>query len=1275
METGEVVGDRFVVEALAGQGGMGTVYRALDRVTGERVALKVLAGGPPLYEERFLQEAAALAAVSHPAVVRYVAQGIGGALWLAMEWLEGEDLAQRLERCQRLDLGSALALAARAADGIAAAHQAGLVHRDLKPSNLFLVGRDPRAVKVLDFGVARITERIRPLTKTGQMIGTVGFMAPEQILGERDLDARADIFALGCLIFECVTGQPAFPGATSIAIIAKVLREEPVRPSSIEPAIPSALDSLLMSMLSKQRTARPSTADEVAEALRNIAGAQLDQDTIVTPAARPSYGSVTGREQRLVSVVLLVPRAPDESVGPIATKVGAAHGTETLELGEGAHLLIMPVAGAAKDQAARAASCALALRAELTEVRIAIGTGLAEPTGAIPVGPAIDRAAALIDRFLTNDWITIDEATAGLLDDSFEIAKGDNEQAGGTFLVGRARSRKSGRPAPRNTPFVGREKEMAIVQAVLAECFDEAVPRAVVVTGALGAGKSRLRRECLERALAASEPPRAVIARADVVGAGAALYLVRQIVERIAGIREGESSEKKARLLAAFLEADERRGSREFLFELIGCVQLEAPSAELRAARDEPRVLAEALKRSFAEFLRHEARSGPLIVVLEDLHWGDEASIEFIAEAMKDTEELPLLVMGLARPDVWSALPRLREMLAPQEVALGGLTPRAARKLAEAALGFPTLGSTTAPELIAQIVQRSDGNPFFIEELARSSTEGRLDTSETVLAIVQSRLQRLEPEARRFLRAASVFGRNFLREGPLALLGESTRSSDIDDLVTYLEQRDVLTRDPQHPSSLAFKHDLLRDASYTTLPDVERREAHRLAGEWLEQRGSEDAAVLAEHFERAGESARAVEWLARAVVESQNAGSYARVIALTTRAIDAGAGGELRGTLRVAEALARAWQHDWASARVATSEALSLLPPGSVPWFRAVAVHCFACVSLGDASAIDDAAASVTSLADEPEPSGPYGFALFVLILIHSLSGHRATAEALLERLNRRGEDSATDPGFVAWRAIARAHVALSIDGEPGHALRHLRLAAQYVPALSDGVARALHAFFTATALHDSGDSAGATRMSKALAAAAGLEAVPYLRSWTKHVVGRSLLGEGKLEEALEVASSLEAGDDALFGQRVRSLLAQTLIALGRVDEAEEMAAKVVLGTFSPQDVAIAHAVDARVKLRRGDLEAALQPALRAHVLLAEYGCASTAGSLIYLTRAQIVSVLGPPEDARLVVAVARERIRAIAAGIDDPALREAWLSARDNLKTLTLAHSLCGPD
>src|SRR5438045_67531 len=142
MQPGNIVADRFVVERLAGRGGMGSVYRAFDRISGEHIALKVVDAGSSIFEERFFREARALASISHPAVVRYVAQGaMPRYLWLAMEWLEGEDLATRVER-ERLELGEALALVARVADAVAAAHDAGVVHRDLKPSNLFLVGGD-----------------------------------------------------------------------------------------------------------------------------------------------------------------------------------------------------------------------------------------------------------------------------------------------------------------------------------------------------------------------------------------------------------------------------------------------------------------------------------------------------------------------------------------------------------------------------------------------------------------------------------------------------------------------------------------------------------------------------------------------------------------------------------------------------------------------------------------------------------------------------------------------------------------------------------------------------------------------------------------------------------------------------------------------------------------------------------------------------------------------------------------------------------------------------
>ncbi|HVY49794.1 MAG TPA: serine/threonine-protein kinase, partial [Minicystis sp.] len=189
----KVVADRFEIEAEAGAGGVGIVYRALDRATGERVALKLLLGGDR--SGRFSREAEVLASLSHPAIVQHVGHGVtaGGAPWLAMEWLEGQTLAARL-REQGLTIDETLALARRVAAGLAALHERGVVHRDVKPTNLFLVRGDPRDVRILDFGIVRLLGA-EPFTIAGAVLGTPAYMAPEQAKGKEDIDARADVFA------------------------------------------------------------------------------------------------------------------------------------------------------------------------------------------------------------------------------------------------------------------------------------------------------------------------------------------------------------------------------------------------------------------------------------------------------------------------------------------------------------------------------------------------------------------------------------------------------------------------------------------------------------------------------------------------------------------------------------------------------------------------------------------------------------------------------------------------------------------------------------------------------------------------------------------------------------------------------------------------------------------------------------------------------------------------------------------------------------------------
>src|SRR5262245_7354335 len=198
MRSGDVVADRFAIGEMVGSGGMGVVHRAVDRLTGETVAVKILRETDDVTVARFFLEARILAELRHPGIVRYIAHGttVAGDTWLAMEWLTGESLADKL-RAGPLPIADVLALGVRAAAALGAAHAAGIVHRDVKPSNLFLIGGNVDRIRVLDFGVARRGPFAGPFTPAGSRVGTPRYMAPEQVRGD-DIDARVDVFALGC---------------------------------------------------------------------------------------------------------------------------------------------------------------------------------------------------------------------------------------------------------------------------------------------------------------------------------------------------------------------------------------------------------------------------------------------------------------------------------------------------------------------------------------------------------------------------------------------------------------------------------------------------------------------------------------------------------------------------------------------------------------------------------------------------------------------------------------------------------------------------------------------------------------------------------------------------------------------------------------------------------------------------------------------------------------------------------------------------------------------
>jgi serine/threonine-protein kinase len=273
--------DSYTVRNKLGEGGMGTVYMAEHAVLGRKAAIKLLRpelSGDREIVMRFLNEARAASAIHHPAIVEIFDFGFAPELgaFLVMELLEGETLHARRVRLGRFEPSRALVIARQIAGGLAAAHELGVVHRDLKPENVFVIP-DPEVVggeriKLLDFGIAKLQGQLEDasLTTAGSVLGTPTYMAPEQCRSARAVDARADLYALGCVLYELVCGRPPFVADGSGDLIAHHLYFEPVAPRQLDPALPEDIDELVMWMMRKDPARRPQSARELIDAIARI---------------------------------------------------------------------------------------------------------------------------------------------------------------------------------------------------------------------------------------------------------------------------------------------------------------------------------------------------------------------------------------------------------------------------------------------------------------------------------------------------------------------------------------------------------------------------------------------------------------------------------------------------------------------------------------------------------------------------------------------------------------------------------------------------------------------------------------------------------------------------------------------------------------------------------------------------------------------------------------------------------------------------------------------
>lgn len=787
-------------------------------------------------DARFESEARLLEKVQHPNVVEYIAHGRDAdGPWLAMEWLDGKPLSDAIAGGS-MSVRGAVMIGAQIARALEAAHEKGIVHRDLKPSNVMVIAG--RIVKLVDFGVAKALDASAVITSPGALVGTPLYMAPEQLQG-REIGPKTDVFAFGVVMFEMLVGYPPFAADTPIAVLARIALADPPQLAELRPETRGVLAALVARALAKDPGARPE-ASTVSLELERLGHGWDEGPTLpgdarsVSPVLHSSAD--LSEEWRNVAAVAVCADDPESALAWLAKQA-----TMTERLG-GIVLALFMDPGAPDAPVLRAVQSARALvglqpttRARVSAVRASTRSPLARQTGAIlPAAPGVQ----------------IDRVSADLLRDRFDLAwtsdhamvLEERDFDAFTLLLGR------------HTPTVGRDAELAQLEALLAAVREDGAPKIAVVVGPPGQGKSRVMRELVRRHASQLGRKPLLAARFDPSSQGTPWGgTARAVRDVLSVVSDSPHSEQHARLGEAALALELGDGELALLAPLIG---LDGPTGE----RLTPEHLRDGVVEAMVALLTRLAGADVALVVLEDAHWADSASIALV-DALMSRAELPVAVVAFARPDIFDrgdAPWRLRSLL---RIDLAPLGTRAAGKLVRSALG-----EEVGDDIVQDLVRLSAGNPLVLEELVRAhATTGAASASVSARSVFEARIARASDIERLVLRAAAVIGEVFWDD----LLARLVASAEIDvgRVLADLERDELFVVRPRSrfrgARELGFRHALLKDAAYEMVPVEVRRELHALAAHWLVERREPDLAAVANHAAAGGLTQLAAELLLR----------------------------------------------------------------------------------------------------------------------------------------------------------------------------------------------------------------------------------------------------------------------------------------------------------------------------------------------------------------------------------------------------------------------------
>ncbi len=901
---------------------MGAVWRAWDERLERWVALKQIRADATLRHgrERLRREARAVARLSHPAIVHVydILEGADGD-WIVMELVEGRTLRCLLSEEKALPPARAVKLCREIAEGLAEAHAHGILHRDLKASNV-IVGSSGRA-KILDFGLAKELpregeEETQSLTGSapGMILGTAFAMSPEQALGA-PLDERSDLFSLGSLFYEMLTGEAPFRAESSTLSLSRVIHHQVPPLQETHPGIPAAVCDVVDWLLQKDPLRRPQSAAEVSAALETAAG--FGGPAVVVPARRqpprpeledsaastlvewpslPAEQQSSG-ERRTVTIVccalVQTDRSPGESgaldVEVLSEALASFEGLarevcRELSGSLGAVLnrmlwLCFGYPGAHEDDAERSVRAARELQKRFAALPAAAAHRLAIRAG-VHTGPAVvvtrpltgqslqpgdtfDIAMAIQSQMPAGQ-IGVSAASRQLLGRRFAthplpaVHVKDLDTTVEVYELGPAvepESRESGAW----TPLVNREAEMQI----LLDRFRLARSgsgQAVLIAGEAGIGKSRLIRALAERL--GTEKPVWLTAHGSAFAQNTPLAPIVHLLSReVFGSGDAEASgEERLRRLEEALDGHglPRHDYVPFLGALFSIPTEERyPPLVLSPEARRKRTLAAILA-----LLGAMAERQPLVLVIEDLHWIDPSTLDLLDLLLEEISVLPLLLVATFRPEF---LPPWRHQTSVTQLNLGGLSEAHAAELIERV----SVGKRLPAEVQREIVARTDGIPLFVEELTKTVLEGGATpgkSSGIPLTLGGSLLARLDRlgEAKAVAQLASILGRTFTLE-QLEVFSW-IKGAALQSALGQLVQAEIVhRRGPAPRARYIFKHALIQDAAYLSLLAADRQQLHQRLVQLLQAQfpavAEAEPEMMAYHCERGGLISEAVEYL------------------------------------------------------------------------------------------------------------------------------------------------------------------------------------------------------------------------------------------------------------------------------------------------------------------------------------------------------------------------------------------------------------------------------